>query len=298
VVEVGARGLGHIAALMPMVQPDVAVVTNVGAAHVGMFGSIDNIATAKGELVEALGTSGVAVLNADDPRVNAMRERTHAPVLTFGLGGTADVRAEDVSFDDEHRARFTIVAGAERASTTLRVPGEHMVANAVAAAAAAIACGVSLDGAATGLAGCEGVPMRVQVVPDGDRRIINDAYNASPDSMAVALKTLVAMARGRPTWAVLGPMAELGDHAIEAHDRIGRLAVRLGVGHLVTVGHDALALHEAARLEGMPPDEAVLVESTDEAIDVLRARLEPDAVVLVKASRAAGLERVVEGLLA
>jgi UDP-N-acetylmuramoyl-tripeptide--D-alanyl-D-alanine ligase len=137
----------------------------------------------------------------------------------------------------------------------------------------------------------------MEVRDAGGIRILNDAYNANPDSMAAALKALVTMGRRRPTWAVLGHMAELGDHAAEAHDRVGRLAVRLGVSHLLTVGEDARAMHEAARLEGFfAPDEAIFAATIDEAVDVLRRTLEPDAVVLVKASRAAGLERVAEAL--
>ncbi|MCA1830834.1 MAG: UDP-N-acetylmuramoyl-tripeptide--D-alanyl-D-alanine ligase, partial [Actinobacteria bacterium] len=162
VVEVGARGIGHIASLMPVVRPDVAVVTNVGSAHVGMFGSIDAIAQAKGEIVEALGTDGVAVLNADDLRVGAMRARAHGSVLMYGFAPDADVRAEDVSFGEDARASFTVASRAERAPITLCIPGEHMISNALAAAGAALACGVSLDGAARGIARCDGVPQRMQ----------------------------------------------------------------------------------------------------------------------------------------
>jgi UDP-N-acetylmuramoyl-tripeptide--D-alanyl-D-alanine ligase len=167
-----------------------------------------------------------------------------------------------------------------------------MVSNALAAAAAARAAGVSLHGAAEGLARAEGSAWRMEVRDVGGRRILNDAYNANPDSTAAALKALVAMSHGRPSWAVLGNMAELGDETTAAHDRIGRLVVRLGVSHLVTIGEDARATHEAARLEGMFGGEAIFAATPDEAVGVLRARMEPDAVVLVKASRVAGLERV------
>jgi UDP-N-acetylmuramoyl-tripeptide--D-alanyl-D-alanine ligase len=138
----------------------------------------------------------------------------------------------------------------------------------------------------------------MQVKDLDGRRLINDAYNANPDSMAAALKALAAMASGRPAWAVLGHMAELGDHAVQAHDRVGRLAVRLGVTHLVTVGESARAIHEAARLEGMFGGEAYFARDTDEALAYVRAHWEPNAVVLVKASRAAGLETIAERLLA
>ena len=296
VIEVGSRGIAHIASLGPMIRPDVAVVTNIGPAHIGMFGSLENTAKAKGELVELLETDGTAVLNADDDLVDALAGRTRAHVVRFGRVATADVRAEDVVLDQDARASFTLLAGGESASVSLRIPGEHMVSNALAAAAAARAAGVSLHGAAEGLARAEGSAWRMELHDVGGRRILNDAYNANPDSTAAALKALVAMSRGRPSWAVLGHMAELGTEASAAHDRVGRLAVRLGVAHLVTVGEDARPIHEAARLEGMFGGEAIFAATTDEAIAVLRARMEPDAVVLVKASRAAGLERIAHAL--
>jgi UDP-N-acetylmuramoyl-tripeptide--D-alanyl-D-alanine ligase len=296
VVEVGARGIGHISSLAPMIRPDVAVITNIGPAHIGMFGSLDNTARAKGELFEALPAVGTAIVNADDRYAEQLASRTTARVVRFGRSPDAEVRAEDVVLDADARASFTLVSEQQRVGVSLRVPGEHMVPNALAAAAAARACGVSLHGAADGIARAEGSAWRMEVRDVGGRRILNDAYNANPDSMTAALKALAAMSRGRPSWAVLGHMAELGDEATAAHDRIGRLAVRLGVTHLVTVGEDARAIHEAARLEGMFGGEATYAASPEDAIASVRARMEPDAVVLVKASRAAGLERVARAL--
>jgi len=296
VIEVGSRGIGHIASLAPMIRPDVAVITNIGPAHIGMFGSLENTAKAKGELVESLSGEGTAVLNADDSLVDSLAARTRAHIVRFGRAAGADVRAEDVVLDQDARASFTLLAGDEHAPVSLRMPGEHMVSNALAAAAAARAAGVSLRGAAEGLTRAEGSAWRMELHDVAGRRILNDAYNANPDSTAAALKALVAMSRGRPSWAVLGYMAELGGETAAAHDRAGRLAVRLGVTHLVTVGEDARAIHEAARLEGMFGGEAIFAATIDEAIAVLRARMEPDAVVLVKASRAAGLERVAQAL--
>jgi UDP-N-acetylmuramoyl-tripeptide--D-alanyl-D-alanine ligase len=296
VIEVGSRGIGHIASLAPMIRPDVAVITNIGPAHIGMFGSLENTAKAKGELVESLSPDGTAVLNADDSLVDSLGARTRAHIVRFGRAAGADVRAEDVVLDQDARASFTLLDGDERAAVSLRIPGEHMVSNALAAAAAARAAGVSLRGAAEGLTRAEGSAWRMELHDVDGRRILNDAYNANPDSTAAALKALVAMSRGRPSWAVLGYMAELGAETAAAHDRAGRLAVRLGVSHLVTVGEDARAIHEAARLEGMFGGEAIFAATIEEAIAVLRARLEPDAVVLVKASRAAGLERIAQAL--
>ena len=292
VVEVGSRGIGHIASLAPMIRPDVAVITNIGPAHIGMFGSLDNTARAKGELVEMLQPEGTAVLNADDERVDALAAGTRAHVVRFGRAALADVRAEDIRLDDDARASFTLLADGQSARVSLRVPGEHMVSNALAAAAAARAAGVSLSGAAEGLTRAQGSAWRMELHEVGGRRILNDAYNANPDSTAAALKALVAMSRGRPSWAVLGYMAELGPEETAAHDRIGRLAVRLGVQHLVTVGEEARAIHEGARLEGMFGGEAMFAATAGEATELLRRHMEPDAVVLVKASRAAGLEKI------
>ena len=221
VIEVGSRGIGHIASLGPMIRPDVAVVTNIGPAHIGMFGSLENTAKAKGELVELLDADGTAVLNADDELVGGLAGRTRARVVRFGRAAGADVRAENVVLDGDARASFTLLAGDERASVSLRIPGEHMVSNALAAAAAARAAGVSLHGAAEGLTRAEGSAWRMELHDVGGRRILNDAYNANPDSTAAALKALVAMSRGRPSWAVLGHMAELGAEAPLAHDRVG-----------------------------------------------------------------------------
>jgi UDP-N-acetylmuramoyl-tripeptide--D-alanyl-D-alanine ligase len=296
VVEVGARGIGDIAALTPVIKPDVAIITNICSPHIGRFGSIENTARAKGELIEALTPAGIAVLNADDPMTPSLGSRTSARIVRFGRAASADVRAEDVTLDGDARASFTLVAEGERLPVTLRMAGEHMVENALAAAAAARAAGVSLAGAVEGMSRAEGSAWRMEIRDVGARRILNDAYNANPDSVAAALKALVSMSRGRPSWAVLGYMAELGAEETAAHDRVGRLAVRLGVGHLVTVGEQARAIHEAARLEGMFGGEAIFSSTIEEALEVLRAQMEPDAVVLVKASRAAGLERLAHAL--
>ncbi|HEX9696024.1 MAG TPA: UDP-N-acetylmuramoyl-tripeptide--D-alanyl-D-alanine ligase [Actinomycetota bacterium] len=299
VVEIGARGAGHIAALMPLARPDVSVVTNVGDAHAGMFGSADAIAVAKGEIVEALGRDGCAILNADDERVAAMASRTAAAVVTFGGSPAADVRAERISLDDDARAHFTLVCEAGRAGVTLPVPGEHMVWNALAAAAVALQFGLDVEAIARTLGSVTTSPHRMRIVDaPGGWRVVDDTYNASPQSMAAALKTLALLGRGRRTWAVLGQMAELGRGSTEAHDRVGRLAVRLGVGRVVTVGPEARPLHEAARLEGMSPEDAIVAADAAEAAVFVRGAVEPGDVVLVKASRVAGLERVVDALVA
>jgi UDP-N-acetylmuramoyl-tripeptide--D-alanyl-D-alanine ligase len=299
VAEVGSRGIGHIRALAPVLSPHVGVVLNVGPAHLGMFGSLAAVAEAKGELVEVLDEGGVAVLSADDDAVRAMAARTRARPVTFGRSAEADVRAEEVTLDADARASFVLVAGGRRAPVALRIPGEHLVSDALAAAAAGMALGVEVEEAARALGTVDPPRSRMQVLDaPGGWRVVNDAYNANPASVAAALRALVAMGRGRRTWAVLGVMAELGDASRAEHERIGRLAVRLGVSRLLAVGEEARPVVEAARLEGMPPEEAVPVADADEAVAALRAALAPGDVVLVKASRVAGLDRVAEALAA
>jgi UDP-N-acetylmuramoyl-tripeptide--D-alanyl-D-alanine ligase len=299
VVEMGARGPGHIAALARLARPGVGVVLNVGESHLGMFGSRQAIAKAKGELVEALPPDGTAVLNADDPQVAAMADRTVARVVRFGRVG-AEVRAEAVELDGDGRARFVLHTPAGTAAAVLPAPGEHLVGCALAAAAAAHVLGVGPDDVAAGLAAAGLSPMRMQVRrrPDG-LTVVNDAYNANPSSMAAALKTLAAIGRqGGRTVAVLGEMAELGPAAAGEHDRIGRLATRLGIDRLVGVGERGRVMVNAARMEGMWPEEAQAVADPDAAIALLTPVLGPGDVVLVKASRVVALDRVADALLA
>jgi UDP-N-acetylmuramoyl-tripeptide--D-alanyl-D-alanine ligase len=290
VLEMSARGTGHVAWLCGIAPPDVGVVLNVGVAHLGEFGSREAIAQAKGELAEA--AHELVVLNADDPLVAAMADRTSAPVVWFGDAG--EYRAADVTLDALGRSAFRLVTPDGEADVRLRLVGEHHVANALATAAVAAWAGMPVGDIASALN--DAVPrsrwrMEVRETPDGVT-VINDAYNANPESMRAALKALVAAGRGRRTWAVLGEMAELGDAAWDAHDEIGRLCVRLDVNRLVVVGQDAKGIHAGAGLEGSWGNETTFVEDADAAIALLREELEPGDVVLVKASRAAALERV------
>jgi UDP-N-acetylmuramoyl-tripeptide--D-alanyl-D-alanine ligase len=299
VVEMGARGPGHIAALARLARPVVGVVLNVGESHLGMFGSREAIAKAKGELVEALPAEGTAVLNADDPQVAAMADRTVAQVVTFGRTEAAAVRAERVELDGDGRARFLLHTPAGTAPATLPAPGEHLVGCALAAAAAASVLGVGPAEVAAGLAGARLSPGRMQVRrrPDG-LTVVDDAYNANPSSMAAALKTLAALGRrGGRTIAVLGEMAELGPTAAAEHDRIGRLATRLGIDRLIGVGEPGRVMVNAARMEGMWPEEAEAVADPDAALALLTPVLAPADVVLVKASRVVALDRVADALL-
>ena len=288
VLEKSARGIGHVAWLTRIARPRIGVVLNVGTAHLGEFGSRENIARAKGELVEALPADGVAVLNADDPLVLAMADRTAARVVTVGLGETAGVRAVDVTLDDRGTPSYELVTAAGSVPVTLAVHGEHQVGNSLAAAAVALELGMPLPAVAGALGRARALSrwrMEVTERPDGVL-VVNDAYNANPESMAAALRALTTMARGRRSWAVLGEMAELGPSAADQHRRVGELTAELGVDRVVVVGPAAQPIHAAAR-EG-----AVQVDDADAAIALLRAQLRPQDVVLVKASRAAGLERV------
>ncbi|MCM2418841.1 UDP-N-acetylmuramoyl-tripeptide--D-alanyl-D-alanine ligase [Streptomyces sp. RKAG293] len=303
VLEMGARGIGHIRYLTELTPPRIGVVLNVGAAHIGEFGGRDQTAIAKGELVESLPAAeqgGVAVLNADDPLVRAMSSRTSARVVLFGEGAEAEVRGENVRLNDRGQALFTLRTPTGCAEVTLRLYGEHHVSNALAAAAVAGELGMPVEEIATALSAAGTLShwrMEVTERPDGVT-VVNDAYNANPDSMRAALRALAAMGRGRRTWAVLGEMAELGGESLTEHDAVGRLVVRLNVSKLVAVGGlEAAWLDMGAKNEGSWGEESVHVSDAETAIDLLRSALRPGDVVLVKASRSVGLERVALALL-
>jgi UDP-N-acetylmuramoyl-tripeptide--D-alanyl-D-alanine ligase len=300
VLEMGARGIGHIRYLTGLTPPRIGLVLNVGTAHIGEFGGREQIAEAKGELVEELPETGVAVLNADDPLVRAMSSRTKARVVLFGEADDADVRAENVRLTGQGQPAFTLRTPTGCSDVTMRLYGEHHVSNALAAAAVAHELGMSVDEIALALSEAGTLSrwrMEVTERPDGVT-IVNDAYNANPESMRAALRALAAMGAGRRTWAVLGHMAELGDEALAEHDAVGRLAVRLNVSKLVAVGgREASWLQLGAYNEGSWGEESVHVSDAQAAIDLLRSELRPGDVVLVKASRSVGLERVALALL-
>ncbi len=280
VVEMGARGAGHIALLCEMASPTVGVVTTVQGVHTEVMGGLEQIARAKGELVEAVPEHGTVVLNAEVPLVLAMRERTRASVLTFGEGG--DVRAEAVQVDHELRPAFRLVSEWGQGDVRLSVRGVHNVGNALAAAAVGLSQGVTVDEVAEGLATSVQSPWRMDLrrAPSG-AQVLNDSYNAGPASMAAALRALASLPARRHL-AVVGLMAELGDTAPEEHRRIAELAGELGV-ELISVGTD---------LYGVEP-----VADTSAALQALGDLGEADAV-LVKGSRVAGLEVLAEALLA
>ncbi|MGW6360717.1 UDP-N-acetylmuramoyl-tripeptide--D-alanyl-D-alanine ligase [Streptomyces sp. NPDC055092] len=301
VLEMGARGKGHIRYLTGLTPPRIGVVLNVGTAHIGEFGGREQIAEAKGELVESLPADGTAILNADDPLVRAMASRTKARVLLFGEAADADVRAENVRLTENGQPSFSLRTPSGCSDVTLRLYGEHHVSNALAAAAVAHDLGMSVEEIALALSEAGTLSrwrMEVTERPDGVT-VVNDAYNANPESMRAALRALAAMGRGRRTWAVLGHMAELGDEALAEHDAVGRLAVRLNVSKLVAVGgREASWLQLGAYNEGSWGEESVHVSDAQAAVDLLRSELRPGDVVLVKASRSVGLESVAQALLA
>ncbi len=275
VIEMGARGRGHVASLCTVARPLVGVVTTVGLSHSEFFGTVEDVAVAKAELVESLPAHGTAVLNADAPLVAAMASRTGARVLTFGIAA-GDVRARGIVLDDNLRPTFRMHSPWGDAGVELRVRGQHQVGNALAAAAAALACGAGLEEVAAGLGDAHLSPWRMELdrAPSG-ALILNDTYNANPLSVEAALRALAELPARRRT-AVLGIMAELGDVGPAEHARMGALAGDLGI-RVISVA--------------APDYGGELVPDAGEAVERLGPLGEGDAV-LVKGSRAAGLETV------
>jgi UDP-N-acetylmuramoyl-tripeptide--D-alanyl-D-alanine ligase len=312
VLEMGASGIGHLDYLTSIAPPDVAVVLVVGHAHLGGFGGIEAVARAKSEIVTGLVPGGTAVLNADDPRVSAMAAVAPGPVVSFGATRGTDVRALDLRVDRAGRAAFTLdVSGAltgagadaprEQAEVALRLVGEHHAHNALAAAAAALAVGLPLADVAAGLSAADALsPHRMHVVdrPDGVT-VVDDSYNANPDSVRAALRALAVLAgRERRSVAVLGEMMELGPDALAEHEAIGLQVVRLNVGLTVVVGAGAHGIATGAVREGSWGEEVVEVADVDEAAALLDRELRPGDVVLVKSSKDAGLWRLGDRLTA
>lgn len=303
VSEMSARGIGHIAHLAEIAPPSIGVVLNVGSAHLGEFGSRENIARAKGELVEALPKQGLAVLNADDEFVSAMASRTAARVVSTSLSGPADFYATDIRLDEVARASFRLHHKGEPQSypVKLQVFGEHQVSNALAAAAVGVAAGLSTAEVADALSSHRNASanrMDVRTREDGVT-IINDSYNANPDSMRAGIAALAYTAHGRvecTSWAVLGQMGELGEDAVAEHEAVAEVLEKMRIDRLVVVGVDVNShvLATSAEQRGIT---TMTVDSADAAVNVVDRELRPGDVVLVKASNSARLWRVAEGLL-
>lgn len=284
VLEVGSRGRGHITWLMPAIQPDVAIVTNLGVVHLETFGTQEILADAKWELVEGLGTGGTAVIPVDEPRLH----RSHAGrTLTFGDTPAADVYVTDIELDDQARPSFAVHTPAGSAPVHMGMAGVHQGRNAAAAIAAGLAVGVPLDDLVAGLEHATGSAWRMEI-HRGRYTVVNDAYNANPDSVRAALRT-VASLPGRHV-AVLGKMAELGQVEAEEHRRMGAEAARLGYETVVTVGDDPGYAAGAGAI--VRPASGI-----SDALEMLAEVIRDGDVVLVKASRSVGLETLAHRLI-
>ncbi len=299
VVEMGARGIGHIAYLCEIAPPRVAAVLNVGTAHLGEFGSREAIAVAKGEIVEALSPDGTAVLNADDELTRAMTTRASCPTLTFGEAGAVSWR--NLELDDLGRPSFELGYAGAWHPVRLTQTGTHQVLNAAAAATMALAVGLPLDRIAASLSAAHASSrwrMELRERADG-LVVVNDAYNANPASMVAALDALAAIGSRRPgrTVAVLGVMLELGEGADAAHREVGGHAATSGVDVLVVVGEEARGILEGAGATPGWRGEAFLTAGREEALARVRGNVAAGDVVLVKASRGAALETIADGLL-
>ncbi|UVJ41050.1 UDP-N-acetylmuramoyl-tripeptide--D-alanyl-D-alanine ligase [Arthrobacter sp. CJ23] len=300
VIEMGATGVGHISYLADMVRPEIGVVLGVGTAHAGEFGGVDNIAKAKGELLEALPESGTAIINLDDSRVAAMRPRTTARVLGFSADAPADaegtVQARNLTVNAGGHPCFDLVLpdGGPALPVASRLIGAHHVTNLLAAAAAASAAGIPASDIAEALSGQAAASRwRMERTERADGvTIINDAYNANPESMRAALRTLADLGQGRRTWAVLGAMLELGEDSIREHTAVGTQVVRLNISRLVVVGRPARSLYISAIQEGSWGDECSFTETLDEAYELLQAELQPGDLVLFKSSNGVGLRHL------
>jgi UDP-N-acetylmuramoyl-tripeptide--D-alanyl-D-alanine ligase len=292
VVEMGAEGLGSIAYLAKLARPDIGVILKVGMAHAGEFGGIENTAIIKGELAEAISSDGQLVLNADDAMVSSMKDRTKAKVHFFGTSPELEYSASEIALSKSGTSFELKWPSGDSSKIQLGILGEHHIMNALAAASVATLLGATkqqIVGALEAMELAERWRMQRIVRPDGVT-VINDAYNASPDSMKAALQTLAQLGKmGSRTIAVLGEMAELGEYSIHEHDSIGRLVVRLNIDQLVVVGEGAKLIHMGASQEGSWDGESQFFVSIAEALEYLRGILTGGDTVLVKSSNSANL---------
>ncbi len=293
VAEMAMRGLGQIRELVEIARPRIGVVTNVGETHLGLLGSVERIAQAKGELVEGLPPDGTAILNADDPWTRYLAALAPCRILRFGLAPEAEVRAEQVVVAGRG-SPFRLVVGTEAAEARLPLPGRHNVGNALAAAAVAASLGVPVAAVCAGLERAPQPSRRLQVEEVGDLLVINDTYNASPRSVRAALDVLDGLAGARRRVAVLGDMRELGDESARLHREIGREVAQRGTALILAVGPEASVLAEGAREAA--GSEVLHLPDREAAAALLPALIRPGDVILVKGSRALGLEAVVEAL--
>jgi len=288
--EIGMNHPGEVAVLAKLAAPDAAIITNIGTAHIEFMGSREAIAAEKGALAQAVGPEGTVILNADDPFSKSIAPSTSAKVI---LAGTTEgtVRAIEIT-QSANGTDFTILEGAHRCRAQLPVPGLHMVQNALLGVAAGRIFGLSLEECAAGLAAAPLTKARLQIKEIHGVQFIDDSYNANPDSMKAALRTLVELDADGKRVAVLGEMRELGSESEQGHREIGETAAALKVDHLITIGNVAATIAQAAEHAGL--EKSVAVRSTSEAADFLRKIAEPGDLVLIKGSRAARTEEVIE----
>jgi UDP-N-acetylmuramoyl-tripeptide--D-alanyl-D-alanine ligase len=296
VLEIGTNARGEVAALAALAAPTVGVVTTVAAVHTEFLGSLEGVREEKAGLVRALAADGVAVLNADDPRVAGMAAETRARVVTYGRSATAHVRAVGDAVDDERGLTLTLESGGERQTVTLALAGRHIVGNALAAAAAGVALGLPLADIGRGLAAVRPIAGRCVWKQAGDVTILDDTYNASPVSVRAALETIAAHRRGRRVIVVLGDMLELGALTDAAHREVGRQVAALPADELIGVGRAMPVAVEAAREAGL--GEAWHLTTFEDTVARLLKRLTAGDLVLVKGSRGMRMERVVDALVA
>ncbi|MBD3349267.1 MAG: UDP-N-acetylmuramoyl-tripeptide--D-alanyl-D-alanine ligase [Candidatus Eisenbacteria bacterium] len=297
VVEMGMNHPGEIRRLAEIARPHVGVITNVGEAHLETMGTLEAVAEAKGELLDALPPDGAAVLNADDPRIMAQAGRSAAKVTTYGLTEDAELRGARINerFGPGVAAVEFEIDGDGKVE--LPVPGRHNVSNALAALAVGDVMGVDREAGIRALSTFRSSPMRMRMTTAGRWTVLNDAYNSNPASLAVALETLAGIADTRPSVAVLGDMLELGARSPEAHRDAGRKLAELGVGHALLYGNKVSHMREGAIEGGMPPANINVYESKDALARELEELPVRDAVVLVKGSRDMRMEEVVELLV-
>lgn len=301
VAELGADGLGSIRYLAQMCKPDIGIELKVGLAHAGEFGGIEVTERIKAELVEELSAEGIALLNIDDERVKAMANKTKAKISSFGLTSDAVYRADDVSVNIKGTSFNFHTPDGSVTPVHLHILGEHHVYNALAALATGELLGMDRSKAINALQQmklAEKWRMELNVASNG-LTVINDAYNASPDSMKAALQTLAQLGRqtGKKTVAVMGEMAELGEFSVHEHDAIGRIAVRLNLGQVVVVGKAAKLIHMGASQEGSWDGESQYFDEISDALGYLRGMLTGDEIVLVKSSKSANLRYLGDDLL-
>src|SRR5436309_8121583 len=288
--EIGMNHPGEVAALAKLAEPDVAIITNIGVAHIEFMGSREAVATEKGALVEAVGAQGTVILNGDDPFTKSIAVRARAKVILAGTT-TGTIRAGEIS-QTENGTDFTILEGAHRCRAQLPVPGLHMVQNALLAVAVGRVFGLSLEDCAAGLTAAPLAKARLQIKEIGGVEFIDDSYNANPDSMKAALRTLVELPADGKRIAVLGEMKELGSQSDQSHREVGEIAAAFGVDCVIAIGSVAAAIAEAAAHGGLK--NSAVVRSTSEAVELLSQIAAPGDLVLIKGSRAARTEQVIE----